>query len=142
MVEIYDLALTSDSQLSNISTRGFVDTGDNVLIGGFIIGPSDRANGSVLVRAIGPSLTANGSPMPGRLLDPKLDLFNSNGAMIGSNDDWMSMQQTEIEATGHPPTDKKESALIAPLVPGAYTAIVRGVGESTGVALVEVYQLP
>jgi hypothetical protein len=137
LVELYDIARTGDSELANISTRGLVQTGDNVLIGGFILlGASTE---QVLVRAIGPSLSSAGIANP--LLDPTLELHDGNGALLTSNDDWKDTQQSEIEATGIPPTDDRESALIATLAPGNYTAIVRGVGDMTGVGLVEAYHL-
>jgi sugar lactone lactonase YvrE len=127
-------------QLRNISTRGFVGTGDNVLIGGFILGGDGRVNGaSALIRALGPSLTAFG--VPGALQDPTLQLFNSTGVMIASNDNWRDTQQSLIQATGLAPTDDRESAIYATLPAGAYTAIVRGANNTTGVALVEVYNL-
>ena len=138
LVEAYDLDSAADAQLANISTRGFVDTGDNVMIGGFILG-NGSANARVLIRAIGPSLTAFG--VPNALADPTLELHNNNGAIIAANDDWRDTQQAEIEATGIPPSDDRESAIVGTLAPGAYTAIVRGKNNTTGVALVEAYQL-
>jgi hypothetical protein len=138
LVEAYDLEAASDAQLANISTRGFVDLGDNVMIGGFILG-NGGASAKVLIRAIGPSLTAVG--VPNALDDPTVELHNSNGDAIGTNDNWKDTQQAEIEATGIPPTDDRESALVQALAPGAYTAIVRGKNDTTGVALVEAYRL-
>jgi hypothetical protein len=137
IVEIYELDQISNSKLANISTRGFVDTGDNVMIGGAIITGATTAN--VLVRAIGPSLAGFG--VPNALQDPTLELHDGNGGIIGYNDDWRSDQEAGISATGIPPTDNRESAILRTLSPGAYTAIVRGGGNSTGVALVEAYQL-
>jgi len=134
------------STLGNISTRAFVQTGDNVMIGGFIVqgtGPK-----RVIIRAIGPELTQYGIPNP--LLNPTLELHDGAGALIASNDNWMttiiggiitSNQVAEIRASGHAPTDGRESAIIADLPPGNYTAIVRGVNNTAGVALVEVYDL-
>jgi hypothetical protein len=136
LVEVYDLD-PKDSLLANISTRGKVQTADNVMIGGFIIGGVDPTK--VLVRAIGPSLTANGIALP--LADPVLELHDANGDMISTNDNWRSTQQTDIIATGIPPSDDRESAIIATVQPGSYTAIVRGQSSTTGVALVEVYNL-
>jgi hypothetical protein len=138
LVEAYDLDSAADAQLANISTRGFVDTGDNVMIGGFILG-NGNTNARVLIRAIGPSLTAFG--VPDALADPTLELHNNNGDLIVANDDWKDTQQAEIEATGIPPSDDRESAIVQTLVPGAYTAIVRGKNNTTGVALVEAYKL-
>ena len=136
LVEAYDLDPTS-GKLANISTRGFVDTGDNVMIGGFIIGGETASD--ILLRGIGPSLTDQG--VSGALQDPTLELHDGNGNTLTSNDDWKSTQQTEIETTGIPPTDDHESALIATLAPGSYTAIVRGKNDTTGVGLVEAYNL-
>jgi hypothetical protein len=140
LVEAYDLDQTVDSQLANISTRGFVETGDNVMIGGFILGGGGGGNSTIVVRGIGPSLTTGG--VAGALQDPTLELHDSNGAIIASNDDWMDSpdKQTIID-DGLAPTNDKESALLATLAPGAYTAIVRGVNDTTGVALVEAYNL-
>ncbi len=140
LVEAYDLDLSATSQLGNLSTRGFVGTGTNVMIGGFILG-GGGADTSVLVRAIGPSLTDFG--VTDALPDPSLELHDGNGVLIQDNDNWKDSQQTEIEATGLQPTNDLESAVLAtPLAPGAYTAIVAGNGGGTGVALVEVYRLP
>ncbi|MGH8093180.1 MAG: matrixin family metalloprotease [Chthoniobacterales bacterium] len=136
LVEIYDLD-PANSLLANISTRGKVETGDDVMIGGFIIGGADATK--VLVRAIGPSLAAKGIVQP--LLDPVLELHDGSGALISTNDNWRSTQQAEIIATGIPPTDDRESAIVATLQPGSYTAIVRGQNNTTGVSLVEVYNL-
>src|SRR4051812_4442154 len=138
VVELYDLDQSAPANPGNIATRGFVETGDNVMIGGFIVGGSQ--NRTVLARAIGPSLTAVG--VPNALPDPMLELRDASGTLLISNDDWKATQENEIRATGIPPNDNRESALIsAPLPPGNYTAIVRGKGTDTGVALVEVYQL-
>jgi hypothetical protein len=120
--------------LANISTRGFVQTGDTVMIGGFIIlGSEDQ---DVLIRAIGPSL-----PLSNTLADPVLELHDSNGTTLVANDNWRDTQEKEIQSTGNPPPNDVESAIIATLSPGGYTAIVRGAGDTTGVALVEAYRL-
>lgn len=121
---------------ANISTRGFVDTGDNVLIGGFII---DNDSVPVIVRAIGPSLSS--LRVAGALQDPMLELFDNSGTSIALNNDWKDTQQTEITDTGLMPTDNRESAILMTLAPGRYTAIVRGQNNTTGVGLVEIYQL-
>jgi hypothetical protein len=134
LVEAYDLDLGADSILANISTRGLVQTDDNVMIGGIIILGTDAQE--VLLRAIGPSL-----PLTGALADPTLELHDKDGVIIASNDDWKSDQEAEIMATGIPPTDDAESAILMTLTPDAYTAIVRGKDNTTGVALVEAYQL-
>jgi hypothetical protein len=139
LVEVYDLDSGPSSSVLNISTRGNVQTGDNVMIGGFII----AGNGSqrVLVRAIGPSLANAGVSNP--LSDPTLTLYNSQGTQIDFNDNWQdNPDAADIEATTIPPSDPKESAVLQTLTPGGYTAIVRGAGAATGTALVEVYALP
>ena len=134
LVEIFDLDLTVDSKLANISTRGFVQTGDNVVIGGLIVLGQDPLR--VIVRAIGPSL-----PLPGALGNPTLELHDGNGALIASNDNWRTDQEAEIIATGIPPSNDLESAIVRNLTPGNYTAIVRGVNNTTGIAVVEAYGL-
>jgi hypothetical protein len=140
LVEAYDLDRTVDSKLANISTRGLVQTGDNVLIGGFIV-LGDNSQ-KVIVRAIGPSLAKANPPVPGALADPTLDLVNPDGSILASNDNWIdSPNKQEIIDSTIPPTDDLESAIVATLPPAAYTAIVRGVNGTTGVALVEVYAL-
>jgi hypothetical protein len=137
LAEVYDLAPTSAAQLGNIATRGFVDTGDNVMIGGFIVGGTEPAK--VLVRAIGPSLTAFG--VQGALPATTLELHDSNGAVI-SNEGWRNAQEADIQATTIPPTNDNEAAILATLVPGNYTAVVRGKNNTTGIGLVEAYNLP
>ena len=134
LVEAYDLDLGADSILANISTRGLVQTGDDVMIGGIIILGTDAQE--VLLRAIGPSL-----PLTGALADPTLELHDKDGATIATNDDWRSDQEAEIMATTIPPTDDAESAILMTLTPDAYTAIVRGKDDTIGIALVEAYQL-
>jgi Zn-dependent metalloprotease len=138
LVEAYDLDLGVDSKLANISTRAFVQPGDDVLIGGFIAGPNTRGGTDVLVRALGPSV-----PADPRLADPTLEIVNGNGATIATNDNWKEGgQQAAIAATGVPPSNDLEAAvLVSSLRPGKYTAIVRGKGNSVGTALVEVYNL-
>ena len=138
LVELYDVDRTKPANAVNISSRGRVQTGDNVMIAGFVIGGNQSRR--VIVRALGPSLTVRG--IAGALGNPTLELRNSAGALIAANDNWRSNQQAEINATGIPPTNDNESAIVATLASGNYTAIVRGVNNSTGVALVEVYQLP
>ena len=134
LVEAYDLGGAVDSKLANISTRGLVQTGGNVMIGGFIMLGTDAQK--VLVRAIGPSL-----PLAGTLADPMLELHDANGVLLASNDNWRDTQEADIAATGIPPPKDAESAILEPLAPAAYTAIVRGKNETTGVALVEIYAL-
>jgi hypothetical protein len=128
---------TGQSQVLQISSRGQVETGDNVMIGGFIIQNSTAKK--VIVRAIGPSLGALG--VAGVLANPILELHDGTGALLQTNDDWRDTQEDDIVATGLAPADDHESAIVTDLAPGSYTAIVRGTGSSTGVALVEVYDL-
>ena len=137
LVEVYDLDTAAKSTLANTSTRGLVQTGDNVLIGGFIVG--DGASDTIVVRAIGPSLSDAGVTDP--LQDPTLDLYDADGAVIMSNDNWRDSQETLLQSSGLTPTNDAESAIITSLAPGAYTAIVRGQNDTTGVALVEIFNL-
>jgi len=143
---IYDVAPLPESELGNISTRAFVQTGDNAMIGGFIVQGIQPKR--VIIRAIGPELSRFG--VPNVLADPTLELHDSSGALIASNDNWQhtiiggiitSDQVLEIRSSGHAPSDARESAIIAELPAGNYTAIVRGVNETMGVALVEAYDL-
>jgi hypothetical protein len=146
LVEVYDLSPSPDSILGNISTRSFVQTGDDVMIGGFIVEGTESKR--VIVRAIGPELAQHGVPNP--LADPTLELYDDAGALIASNNTWLHTiiggiitenQVRDIQNSGHAPSDPRESAIIADLPPGNYTAIVRGVNNTTGVGLVEVYDL-
>ena len=139
LVEGYDLESGSESQFANISTRGLVGTGDDVLIGGIIVGPTGTSSNNFLTRATGPSLSKFGIQNP--LQDPTLELHDSSGVTIASNDNWQDSQEAEIQATGIPPTDAHESGVLATLAPGNYTAIVRGKNGTTGVALVEAYKI-
>ena len=139
VVEAYDLDQAANSKLANIATRGFVDTNDNVMIGGLIVGGHNGSGARVLVRASGPSLTAFG--VSGALADPTLELRDGNGSKIAINDNWKDGQQTAIQATTLAPTDDRESAVLITLPAGNYTAIVRGRDNTTGVALVEVYNV-
>jgi hypothetical protein len=134
LVEAYDLDETVDSRLANVSTRGLVQTGDDVMIGGVILEGTESKE--VLLRAIGPSL-----PLNGTLADPVLELHDKNGTMIATNDNWRTDQEAEIEATGLPPENDADSAILMTLAPDAYTAIVRGQNNATGIALVEAYGL-
>ena len=137
VVEVYDLAADSDSKLANLSTRGNVGAGVNVMIGGFIVGGDQPTN--VVVRAIGPSLANYG--VAGALTDPMLELHDGNGALLARNDDWLTDQEQQLTGFRLAPTDEHESAMLLSLQPGAYTAIVRGKNDGTGIALVEVYNL-
>lgn len=140
LVEAYDLDDAAQSQLANISTRGFVETDDNVMIGGFIIGGSGEDSGTVVVRGIGPTLSDQG--VANALNDPTLELHDADGVLVASNDNWRDSKETEIEASGLSPTYDRESAILAKLSAGAYTAILRGKDNATGVGLVEAYNLP
>ncbi len=138
LVEVYDLDSGPGASVLNISTRGNVQTGEKVMIGGFII--SGEGSQQVLVRALGPSLAGAGVADP--LANPTLSLVNSQGTQIDFNDDWQNSPDAEaIEATTIPPTDPKESAVLQTLQPGGYTAIVNGANGGTGTGLVEVYVL-
>lgn len=137
VVELYDLsAAGSPAKLGNISTRGLV-AGESIIIGGFIVGPPDSAR--VLVRGLGPSLSASG--ISDALPDPTIDLRDDNGTQLAFNNDWRDTQEQEITGTTIPPTDPKEAAILATLAPGNYTALVRGANGSRGVGLVEIYHL-
>jgi N-acetylneuraminic acid mutarotase len=142
LIEAYDLDQPAAAELANISTRGFVDKGDNVMIAGFISGPDDSGPSEIMVRGIGPSLLVAGA-----LADPTIELYNGNGGKMASNDNWkisdvMSQsQEAQIRATTIPPSDDFESAFIAILPPGNYTAIMAGKNGGTGIGLVEVYNL-
>jgi hypothetical protein len=137
LFEVYDVDQSVNSKPANISTRGFVETGDNVMIGGIIMIGS--APTKVLLRAIGPSLANSGVPNP--LADPVLELYDGNGGLIAIDYDWRDTQEAEIIATGIPPTSDLESAIVRDLSPGNYTAIVHGLSNTTGVALIEIYNL-
>ncbi len=142
VVEAFDLDQAAASKLGNISTRGFVDVNDNVMIAGLIVAPANGTNLRILVRALGPTLTGFG--VPNALANPTLDLVNSSGTVIRSNDNWKDdpTQRTLIEAAGLAPGNDPEAALVETIAPGAYTAVVRGSGQTTGVALVEAYNIP
>lgn len=134
LVELYDLGTAAKSTLANISTRGLVGSGNDVMIGGFIVsGPGAER---VIVRGLGPSL-----PFPTKLADPVLELHDQNGALLRANDNWRADQKDEIERTGIPPNYDEESALVSSVVPSNYTAILRGANGSTGVGLIEIYAL-
>ncbi len=133
---IVGLAVPTATRLLNISSRGRVGTGDDVLIGGFI----NRGGGRVVLRAIGPSLTAFGVTDP--LPDPVLTLKDVNGVTLATNDDWQTSQGADITAAGLAPTNSMESAILTSLPAGNYSGVVSGKGNASGVALVEIYQLP
>ena len=136
--EVYDLDQAADSRLANISTRAFVGAGSNVLIGGFITGNRIGAT-RIAIRALGPSLAQFGITNP--LPDPRLQVFDQNGTLLASNDNWQSdpNQAGLITSYGLAPPNNLESAIAISVAPGAYTAIVSGKSNQTGVALVEVY---
>jgi hypothetical protein len=137
MIEVYDLDLQSDATLANISTRSEVGRGDNVMIGGFIV--VGQTPQRVIVRALGPSLPLSASRT---VADPILELYDGNGVLLREDDNWRTGgQEAEIIATGLPPPNDLESAIVDTVPPGNYTAIVRGAGDLTGIALVEVYAL-
>jgi hypothetical protein len=140
LFEVYDLNQAADSKLANISTRAFVDTGDNIVIAGFIVGGSSGGD-RIIVRGIGPSLTALG--VPNALADPKLDLRDPNGTLLSANNDWQDdptgQVAAQLIAAGLAPTNQLESGIPVTLAPGLYTALLSGVNNGTGVGLVEVY---
>ena len=141
IIEIYDNDKTVDSDLANISTRGFVQTGDAVLIGGFTLGNNNNAT-NMVVRALGPSLSSFG--LSNLLADPTLELHNANGTLMISNDDWQSdpVSAAQLIAHGLAPSNSKESAIFASLAPpGQFTAIVAGKNGGIGIAIVEIYNL-
>ena len=138
LVEVYDLNQGVNSKLANLSTRAFVDTGDNIVIAGFVLGGSN-VNDRAVVRGIGPSLTAFG--VANALADPTLELRDNNGALVASNNDWQDnqAQAAELSAAGLAPTNPLESGIAATLSPGLYTALLAGRNNGTGVGVVEVY---
>ena len=138
LVELYDLATNSPAVIANISTRGFVRTGDNVMIAGFILQGLDPAR--ILVRAIGPSLRQSGVQQP--VENPFLELYDAEGTKIDENDDWQQQATASIIAgTGAAPSDPAEAAIIADLKAGAYTAVMRGADGGIGVGLIEAYNI-
>jgi len=139
LVEIYDTAAGAASELGNISTRGFVLTGSNVMIGGFILG--GNGNTRVVVRGIGPSLAQIGlSPV---LTNPTLELHDSNGTLLIANDDWQDdpKSASQLTSLGLAPTEPNESGIIRSLPPGAFTAVLAGKDGGTGIGLVEIYNV-
>ena len=138
LVELYDINPGASAELTNVSTRGFVGTGDNLLIAGFI------SNGSteVLVRGLGPTLALPQFGVSGALADPVVTLVDGNGNVVQTNDNWKNTDQAAISATGKAPPNDLEAAILAPVSAGNYTAILSGNGLGTGIGLVEVYKLP
>ena len=139
LVEAYDVERVSAGRMMNISTRGRVQSGNKVMIGGVILGGNDHAR--VIFRGVGPSLAIGGVPVSGALDDPTLALHDGNGAAIASNDNWKDAQPFEIQGSGLAPAHDEEAAIIGNFPPGHYTAIVRGKEGATGLALVEAYKL-
>ena len=142
LVEAYDLSQNSASVLANISTRGFVETNDKIMIAGFISGPVDRGNPTLVLRALGPSLTNFG--VANTLQDPTLELHDPNGNTVASNDDWATDPRASfVAAAGLAPSDTRESALDLQVTPGiVYTVLVKSKDGSSGASLVEVYRIP
>ena len=136
-MEIYDLESQLSSRMANIATRGRVRGGDEVLIGGYIVGGYQPQK--LVIRAIGPSLSAFG--VTDALGDPSLTLFNGQGTAISSNNDWETTQRQALIDTALAPTNSKEAALLTDLQPGNYTAVVSGTNNGTGVGLVEIYNI-
>jgi PKD domain len=139
VVEAFDLDPLANSKLANISTRGVVQTADNRMIAGFVAGPDNAAPTGILIRGMGPSLSNSG--VSNALADPTLELHDSNGTTLRTNDNWKDTQQADIEATGIPPGNNLESAILVDVAPGAYTAILAGQGNTTGVGLIEIYNV-
>jgi hypothetical protein len=140
LVEVYDNDQAADSQLANLSTRGFVQTGNNVMIGGFILG-GDTGDTQVAIRGIGPSLTQSG--LSNVLADPTLELHDSNGTTLVSNDNWQDdpASASQLAINGLALQNNLESGIFTVLPPGAFTAILAGKNGGTGIGLVEVYNL-
>jgi hypothetical protein len=138
LVEVYDLNQAASSKLANLSTRAFIGTGSDLVIAGFILGGNSGSD-RIVARGIGPSLTAAG--VPNALANPNLELRDSNGALMMANNDWQDTpaQAAELTAANLAPTNQLESAIAATLPPGAYTALLSGRNNGTGVGLVEVY---
>jgi hypothetical protein len=138
LIEMDDLSNGVGSQLTNVSTRGFVGTGENVMIGGFILGGGSGER-QILIRALGPTLAQAPFNITGNLTDPTLILVDANGTVVASNNDWRSSQQNEIQATGLAPPNDHEAAILTTLPTGNFTAIVSGKNGETGIALVDVF---
>lgn len=136
---IIDVFRAPDASMLNNSTRLRTSSGNDVLIGGFIIaGPAKK---KVVVRGLGPSLKINGTPIPGTLPDPVIELHRSDGAIAAANNDWKDTQQAEIQNSGLAPADDREAAIVASLDPGNYTVVLSGRNNSTGIGLVEAYDI-
>jgi hypothetical protein len=142
LVEVYDLDVAADAKLANLSTRAFVSTGSDIVIAGFLLSDGNGTD-RIVVRGIGPSLTPNPLPVSAVLADPILELRDSNGTLLVANNDWQDnpVQAAELIADGLAPSNALESAIAATLPPGAYTALLAGLSNGTGIGLVEVYDL-
>ena len=144
LVEVYDLDRSVDSKLGNLSTRAFVQTGDDIVIAGFLLQASE-GNGSerIVVRGMGPSLAPDVFPVGVVLADPTLELHDGNGALMMANNDWQEnpAQAAEIIACGLPLPNTREAAIAATLPPGLYTALLAGLNHGTGIGVVEVYDI-
>jgi hypothetical protein len=140
LVEVYDLDSGTQARLSNLSTRAFVSSGENILVAGFVL-HGNNGDGRVVLRGLGPSLRASG--MSRVLADPTLDLRDSNGMLVASDNDWQenSGQAAELAAMNLTPANPTESALVATLPAGAYTALLAGINNATGLGIVEVYDV-
>ncbi|MBA3881700.1 MAG: hypothetical protein H0X73_03070 [Chthoniobacterales bacterium] len=125
--------------MANIATRAVTGSGDNVLIGGFIVGGQGKKK--IIVRGLGPSIGFDGKRLAGTVDDPVIELHKADGSLVTANDNWKETQQAEIQASGLAPKDDREAAIIGNYAPGNYTAILRGKAETTGIGLVEVYKL-
>jgi len=136
---VTDVFRAPDASMLNNSTRLATGSGNDVLIGGFIItGPTKK---KVIVRGLGPSLKINGAPIPGTLADPVIQLYRSDGSIVAANNDWKDSQPTEIQNSGLAPADDREAAIVASLDPGNYTVVLSGRNNATGIGLVEAYDI-
>jgi hypothetical protein len=139
LIEVYDFDDLTAARLSNLSTRCFVQKGDNVVIAGLIVNGSNPER--LVIRGLGPSLAAPPFNVPQALVDPFLDLRDSNGGSVSVNDNWQDTQATQIQATGLAPSNRSESAIDVTVAPGSYTAILSGTNGASGNGLVEIYAL-
>jgi len=140
LMDVYDIDQSVSSTLTNISSRGFVGVDNEVMIGGFIVRAGGSGSVKVIVRVLGPTLTQFG--VPNVLANPVLEVRDANAALIASNDNWQDTQKSEIQASGFAPPNAAESAAVITQAPGNSTIIVRGKNNTTGNALVEVYEIP
>ena len=139
VIEVYDLNQASQSRLANISTRAVVGTGNNLLIAGFTLG-NDNGSDTIVVRGIGPSLTAAG--IQKALANPVVELRSANGTLVATNDDWkQDSAQAALSNSRLAPSNDSESAVLRQLSPGAYTALLMDANNSTGIGLIEIYDL-